>query len=317
MIVRWGIDAVPEVLNEVGIERAFLVASSRWDSLDLPASASWGEIPSDRIGVPELIDGILVVGGGSAIDTAKRVSADTGLPLVSVPTTYSGSEWTRFFGVRDPERKMVGGGSGANLAAIVYDATLTLDLPRAETGGTALNALAHCAEALYARGRDPAGDEHAIAGARTIAVTLPRVLESLRDLELRTRLLEGADHAGRALALSGLALGHAIAQAIGGAYGLPHGTLNAIALPAALRFNAAAAPGPVRRFGEAIGAPDDPAAKVEELAALSGPTRLRALGVPQEDLPKLAAAAAARAGSKANPRAATPADVERLMRDVW
>ena len=59
---------------------------------------------------------------------------------------------------RRPTARQVGGGSGANLAAIVYDVELTLDLPRAETVGTALNALAHCAEALYAKGRNDAGD---------------------------------------------------------------------------------------------------------------------------------------------------------------
>ena len=68
-----------------------------------------------------------------------------------MPTTYSGAEWTPFFGVRDPDRRMVGGGGGANLHAIVYEPELTLELPRAETVGTALNALAHCAEALYVR----------------------------------------------------------------------------------------------------------------------------------------------------------------------
>ena len=77
---------------------------------------------------------------------------------MSVPTTYSGAEWTPTFGVRRPDRLMVGGGGGANLAAIVYEVELTLDLPRAETVGTAMNALAHCAEALYVRGRNDAGD---------------------------------------------------------------------------------------------------------------------------------------------------------------
>ena len=74
-------------------------------------------------------------------DTAKAASAATGLPLVSVPTTYSGAEWTEFFGVRDPDRKMRGGGAGANLHAIVYEPKLTLDLPRAPTVGTALVAI--------------------------------------------------------------------------------------------------------------------------------------------------------------------------------
>ena len=317
MIVRWGLDTVTDVLRELRIERPFLVASPRWDSLGLPASAWWDEIPSHRIEVPELLDGILVVGGGSAIDTAKKASSDTGLPVVSVPTTYSGAEWTPTFGIRDPDKKMVGGGGGANLAAIVYEPELTLDLPRDVTGGTALNALAHCAEALYAQGRNAAGDQHALAGAQAIVEHLPRVLDAPRDVDERTRLLVGAEHAGEALALAGLALGHAMAQAVGGAYGLPHGTLNAICLPAALRFNASLAPDAVRRFGEAIGAPDDPAAKVEELAALSGPTRLRELGVLEDDLPMLAAAAAKRAGNQANPRPATKDELEAMLRAIW
>jgi maleylacetate reductase len=317
VIVRWGLDALPELLDELGIRRPLLVASERWSSLDLPSAAAWHEIPSNRIEAPDDVDGVLAVGGGSAIDTAKAPSAARGLPLVSVPTTYSGSEWTPTFGVRAPDRRMVGGGGGARMAGIVYDAELTLGLPRAESGGTAMNALAHTAEALYVQGQNDAGDERALAGARLIAEVLPLVLERPDDLELRTHLLEGAAHAGEALALAGLGLGHAMAQAVGGAYGLPHGTMNAIVLPAALRFNSRVAPEPVRRFGEAIGWPDDPAARVEELAALSGPTRLREVGVPEDDLPGLAAAAAARAGNRANPRPATIDEVEALYRSIW
>src|SRR5205823_1283604 len=144
VIVRWGLEELPGVLEDVGSERPLLVASERWDRLAIPAEHHWTEIPSDRIAVHPEADGILAVGGGSAIDTAKAASAASGLPLVSVPTTYSGAEWTPFFGVRTPDRRQVGGGSGARLAAIVYDPELTLDLPRAQSGGTALNALAHC-----------------------------------------------------------------------------------------------------------------------------------------------------------------------------
>ncbi|MGB2953220.1 MAG: iron-containing alcohol dehydrogenase [Gaiellaceae bacterium] len=316
MIVRWGLGELPAALDELGIERPFVVASKRWSNLDLPADRRWSEVPTDRIANvsrrAEGSDGLVVVGGGSAIDLAKAISAETGLPLVSVPTTYSGAEWTAFFGVRDRERRMRGGGSGARLAAIVYEPELTLSLGREETVGTAMNALAHCAEALYARGRDPTADKMALAAAGAIAEQLPRVVERPDDVEARTALLRGAALGGEALARSGLALGHAIAQALGGRYGLPHGAMNALALPPALRFNADFVP---PQLGQALGG--DPAAQAEELARLGGFQPLRDFGVPKEELGEVAEAAAARPGALANPRPASPAEVEELLAAIW
>ncbi len=321
MIVRWGLDALPGVCAEAGVGSPLLVASPRWDAFELPVESAgrWNEVPSDRIdeAVAEArdADGIVALGGGSAIDLGKALSAATELPLVSIPTTYSGAEWTTYYGIRSPERRMRGGGAGARPTGIVYDPALTLDLPRETTVGTALNALAHCAEALYVQGHNPAADEHAIAGAQLIAEWLPRVVETPHDLEARTELLRGASHGGAALAGSMLALAHAMAQAVGGRYGLPHGTLNGICLPPALRYNTQYAPDAVRRFGEAIGA--DPVAGVEQLAALGAATRLRELDVPEADLPELAELAAARAGNQANPHPATPGEIEGLLRSVW
>ena len=323
MIVRWGLGLLAEACAEAGVSSPLLVASPRWDSLELPVEPAgrWREVPSDRISeavaAARGADGLLAVGGGSAIDLGKAISAAAGLPLVSVPTTYAGAEWTTYFGVRDPLRRMRGGGGGAHPAAIVYEPELTLDLPAETTVGTAMNALAHCAEALYAQGHNPAADDHALAGARLISEWLPRVVSAPRDLEARTELLRGACHGGAALAGSMLALAHAIAQAIGGAYGLPHGTLNGISLAPVLRFNAAFAPVAVARFGEAVGAPADPAGRVEALASLAGPARLRELGVPEAELPGLAADAAQRGGNLANPKPATPEEIERLLREVF
>jgi maleylacetate reductase len=323
VIVRWGLETLSEACAEAGVSSPLLVASPRWDSLELGVepAASWWEVPSDRIAeavaVARDADGVLAVGGGSAIDLGKAISAAARLPLVSLPTTYAGAEWTSYFGVRDPDRRMRGGGGGAHPTAIVYEPDLTLELPPETTVGTAMNALAHCAEALYVQGHNPAADEHALAGARLISDWLPRVVTAPRDLEARTRLLQGACHGGAALAGSMLALAHAMAQAIGGRYGLPHGTLNGICLPPVLRFNNAFVPDEVRRFAQAIGAPDDPAARVEELTALAGATRLRDLDVPEHDLPGLAAAAAERGGNLANPKPASPEEIEQLLRDVY
>jgi maleylacetate reductase len=320
VIVRWGLDELDGLLRELGVERPYAIASDRWANLPLRTTGRWSEVPTARIA--DVVEGaadadsLLAVGGGSAIDLAKAVSAETGLPVVSVPTTYSGAEWTQFFGIRHPDRRMAGGGAGAHLAGIVYEPRLTVDLPHAETGGTALNALAHSAEALYVAGHNPDGDREALIGASLIGESLPRVLADGRDLEARTRLLEGAQHAGAALGSAGLALGHAMAQAVGGRYGIAHGATNALCLAPALRFNEPVAGEAIARFGEALGA-DDPPARVEELARLGGFTRLRELGVPEDELDEVAEATVQRAGAKANPRPASAADVAELFRSIW
>ena len=312
MIVRWGLENLSEVLAG---RQPFLLATDRWTA-PVEVVGRWSDLPThEEIDVGEA-EVLLALGGGSTLDTAKAVSARTGLPLVSVPTTYSGAEWTAYFGVRDPDRKMRGGGSGANLEGIVYEPNLTLDLPRPETVGTAMNALAHAAEALYVQGRNDETDAYAAQGARLISQWLPKVVEEPTSLEARTHLLEGAMAAGQALGGSMLALGHAMAQALGGRYGLPHGALNAICLPAALRFNEPVAPEALRKLAAALGT-EDPIGRVEELARLGGFERLRGLGVPEDELDEVAQAAAVRAGAKANPRPASPEQIADLLRSVY
>jgi len=324
VIVRWGLGALPAVLREAGVDRALLVTTERWRELDVPAARRYDGVrphaPVDTVraavSAARRADGLIGLGGGSAIDTAKAVSAETGLPLVAVPTTYAGAEWTPYFGIRDEAKRTKGGGTGAKTVGVVYEPKLTLGLPHDETAGTALNALAHCAEALYVRGHNEAADHQALAGAPLVATWLPRVLEQPDDLEARTRLLEGAMHAGMALGGSGLALAHAMAQALGGRYGLPHGALNALCLPPALRFNEEAVPHAIAAFGRALGT-GDPAGRCEELARLGGFERLRDLGVPADDLALVAEGAAVRPGARANPRPASAAEIAELYRAIW
>lgn len=319
MIVRWSLEELPAVLAALGIERPLLVASPRWTP-PVEVTGVWSEVPSDRIEdaarAARDADGLIALGGGSAIDLTKAISAETGLPMVSVPTTYSGAEWTSSFGIRNHDKLMRGSGSGANLAGIVYEPNLTLGLPRPETVGTSMNALAHTAEALYVKGRTAEGDREALAGAALISEWLPRVVEDESDVEARRGLLEGAMHAGAALAAAGLGLGHAMAQALGGRYGLPHGAMNAITLPPALRFNEPVAGAEIARFGEAM-ATEDPIGRVEELARLGGYERLRDQGVPEDELDEVAEAAARRGGAIANPRQATPTEIAELLRSVY
>ena len=319
MIVRWGLDGLSQLLRELAIERPLLITSSRFAELEIPVAERFIGVrrhaPVEAVRAAteaaDDADGLVALGGGSAIDTGKAVSAETGLSLVAVPTTYSGSEWTPYFGMRDEASGTKKGGSGANTVAIVYEPRLTLDLPLEETVGTALNALAHCAEALYA---GPCED--ASRGATLIASALPEVVADGHDVDRRTRLLEGAMHAGMALAERGLFLGHAMAQALGGRYGAAHGALNALCLAPALRFNEPVVPDAIAALGTALGVGDAPA-RVQELARLGGFDRLRSLGIPRDELGVVAAEIAQRPGARENPRPATPDEIEELLRSIW
>ena len=323
MIVRWGLDALQEVLDELSVKQPLLITEELWQEVELPVARRFhGARPHAEItGVREAIDlaegadGLVALGGGSVLDTSKAVSVQTGLPMVSIPTTYAGAEWTPFFGVRNPETRTKDAGFDARVAGIVYEPELTLEMPPQVTAGTALNALTHCAEALYVPDRNAESDDHALQGAALITRHLPAVLDDGHDLEARRGLLEGSMHGGAALRV-GMGLGHAMAQSLGGRYGVPHGAMNAICLPPALRFNAEVAAAEIGRLAEAMES-DDPATRTEELAAIALDTRLRNYDIPRDDLGELSDATADRGAAKANPRPASAHEIRELFEAVW
>jgi maleylacetate reductase len=340
-IIRFGMGALEEladVCDEAGISRPLLVATRRGAAAapELPVVGRFDgvlpHVPVETVRDAATLarqvdaDGLVGLGGGSAIDTCKAVVAQlaagdsepASLPrIVAIPTTYAGAEWTPYFGMLlAPGHKGGGVDERALPVAAVYDPVLTVGLPLEATVGTAMNALAHCAEALYHPERTAAAERHAATGATAIGYALPLVASRLDGLYGRTRLLEGAMRAALALADSGLCLGHAMAQALGGRYGLPQGSTNAVCLPAALRFNAAAVPDAVARFADALGVADAPSG-IEALARLGGFGRLRDLAVPADDLDDVAAAVVVRPGAFANPRPATAAEVAELLRSIW
>ncbi|HUB75636.1 MAG TPA: maleylacetate reductase [Solirubrobacteraceae bacterium] len=223
-------------------------------------------------------DALLALGGGSAIGTAKAVALDQPLPIVALPTTYAGSEMTPIWGLTEAERKTTGRDLAVLPRLVVYDPDLTRSLPPAVAVPSAMNALAHCVEALYAVGANPVCSALAVEGAGALAAGIPALADGGR-----TQALYGAYLAGVALAGAGTSLHHRICHVLGGAYGLPHAETHTVVLPQVLAFVAPAVAPRLAPLAARLGAADGLAlaGALFDLADAQGaPTALRAVGFP-------------------------------------
>lgn len=208
---------------------------------------------------------IVSIGGGSATGLAKAVALTTGLPILAVPTTYSGSEMTPVWGLTSGGEKTTGTDPRVLPRTVVYDPDLTHDLPPDVTRNSVANAMAHCVEAI---GADPITDVVAIEGAHALA-------SGLQGTIARGNLLYGACLAGKAMATAGTGIHHRICHVLGGRYGLPHAETHAAVLPYSIEARQ-----PDRRLAEAIGVEDLPAG----LYDLFRPRGLRELGLREDQL---------------------------------
>lgn len=221
-------------------------------------------------------DGLVVVGGGSAIGLAKAVARETDLPVLVVPTTYSGSEATSIFGTTDGVRKITGRDPKVLARTIIYDPELTLGLPPAVSAASGLNAIAHCVESFWAEGRTPVTLGLASEAMRRFAKSLPAVVADGSDRAARAECLVGAWLAGTVLSVSN-GLQHKLAHVLGG-LGLPHAETHAIILPHVMRVNLVAAPDANARLAEALDESDPAAAIAKMLQKFPIPQRLRDVG---------------------------------------
>jgi maleylacetate reductase len=196
-------------------------------------------------------DGLIAAGGGAAIGLAKIIARDLGLPIIAVPTTYSGSEATAIWGLSDGEQKFTGKDARVLPRTIVYDPELTLALPAAVSAASGMNAIAHCVEGFWVADRTPFLMALASDALRRFATHLPRVVADGSDRAARAECLVAAWLAGVVLA-SGTALQHKLAHVLGG-LGLPHAETHAIILPHVTRFNLAAAADARTRIAAALG----------------------------------------------------------------
>ena len=267
----------------------------------------------------ELADSIkadccVVIGGGSTIGFGKAIALTSGLPILAVPTTYSGSEMTNIWGLSEGGAKKTGRDPRVMPKTVIYDPELTLELPAAISAASGMNAIAHCVEALYAHDGNPIISLMAEEGITALSSSLPRVVSNPRDLEARSNALYGAWLAGTTIGTTSVALHHKLCHVLGG-FGLPHAETHSIVLPHAVRYNRDAAPEAMARISKGIGT-FEPATGLFDLESKLGiPMRLADIGMKEADLAR--AARLASAAPYPNPRKVEYEPVLALLRDAF
>lgn len=226
-------------------------------------------------------DGLVSFGGGSTTGLGKAIALRTDLPQIVIPTTYAGSEVTPILGETKSGLKTTQRSARILPETVIYDPDLTLALPPAISVTSGINAIAHAAEALYAKERNPIIDLMAEEGVRALVAALPAIVRDPRDAAAREKALYGAWLCGTCLGAVGMALHHKLCHTLGGSFDLPHAETHSVVLPHALAFNLPFAPDARDRLARAIGS-EDPAAGLHRLArSLGAPTALHALGMAE------------------------------------
>jgi alcohol dehydrogenase class IV len=232
-------------------------------------------------------DCCVAVGGGSTIGLGKAIALTTGMPVLAVPTTYSGSEMTWVQGFTEGGRKRTQVDPKMLPKTVIYDPELTLGLPAATSAASGMNAIAHCVEALYAKEANPIVQLMAEEGIRALAAALPVIVRNPRDMEARGEALYGAWLAGMSLN-AGIALHHKLCHTLGGTWNLPHAETHSIILPHAVRYNRDAAPEAMVRIARALGTEDAAGGLYDLEVKLGLKMKLADLGVPEADLERAA-----------------------------
>jgi alcohol dehydrogenase class IV len=345
---RLGMKRVMLVSDRVLAEKTDVVAKVRAalgkrvvaEFLDCPPDSSVHAVEAGaaaaRAGGAE---GVVSVGGGSVIDTAKGICilmseggslldhvgfqnlSRKAAPHVVLPTTAgTGSEVTYVAVIKDTDahRKLLFGDYLLLPDSAVLDPGLTVGLPAHLTAATGMDALSHALEALHSSQRQPLADGLALHAIREVRAALPACVATPGDLAARGRMLVASTAAGAAFSNAQVGLVHAMSHTVGARFGVHHGLANSIAMPAVIRFNATACPDVYRQVATAFGvdASGSDEALADRLAAavfafaksLGLPGSFREAGVPREALPELADATLSDGSVLYNPRMVFSAD---------
>ena len=343
------------VVTDKGV-RAAGVLQPVLDALGDVAVAVFDDVPSNpteaavrgavAVYEKERCNGLIAVGGGSAIDCAKGVAiaathpgplktyatieggspkiTDAAAPLIAVPTTAgTGSEVARgAIVIVDDGRKLGFHSWGLMPKAAICDPALTLGLPPMLTAATGMDAIAHCMEVFMAPAFNPPADGIALEGLRRGWAHIERATRDGADREARLNMMAASIHGAMGFQ-KGLGCVHSLSHSLGGANPkLHHGTLNAVFLPAVIRFNAGAESiqkeERLARMAQAMGLEKgaDVAQAVHDMTARLGlPTGLAAMGVTEDMFDSVIEHALLDHCHKTNPRIASADDYRRMLNE--
>jgi choline dehydrogenase len=295
-------------------------------------------------------DGLVALGGGSSMDTAKSIGVvarhggsilqyEWGNdpieqripPLVAIPTTAgTGSEVTLWAVITDHDRKIkfnVGGTPLIGPHVAVIDPELMVGLPPAVTAATGMDALSHAIECYTCDYHQPFNDAVALHAMELVAQWLRVAVDDGSNLDARTHMAHAATLGGMAYGTESAGAAHAMSQSAGGVHDCPHGALTARVLGPVCEFNAPAAPDRYARIATALGvdvsglsATDAATAGVEELYRLTddvGIPSLVDLGFSEDEIPMLARIAYEDPQTIGNPRQVDVAGYEEIYRNAF
>ncbi|HMK61015.1 MAG TPA: alcohol dehydrogenase-like regulatory protein ErcA [Dissulfurispiraceae bacterium] len=267
----------------------------------------------------EKCDVIVAVGGGSPMDCAKGIAIIVanggsvldyeGVDMVSVPpppmifiptTAGTSADISQFAIITDTVRKVkIAIVSKAIIPDIsLIDPQTTLTKSDSLTAATGMDVLTHAVEAYVSNASSPITDLHALESIRIVASDLPKIIDDPKNVQSRTRMMLASLLAGLAFSNASLGMVHAMAHALGGRFGLPHGDCNAILLEHIASFNYDAASDKFQKVLGALGGDESLAGKEGKLALANAISALRKkvglhgrlhdMGLKKDDFPRLA-----------------------------
>ncbi|MEA2472656.1 MAG: maleylacetate reductase [Thermoleophilaceae bacterium] len=318
-LVRFGprsLDTIPyDAFDLLTTERG----ESQWPELVEAAAAVFhvpsGPVPEAAASVRQQIgEGpIVALGGGRVIDAAKGIAGADDLVIAAVPTTLSGAPMTAI-------HRMPAGYDGWSLvrpSLVIADPDLMSSQEPQPRAASAMNALAHAAEALYGPMANPAAEAVALRAAEHLA----RGLEASSEEKARPELALGAILAGYAVGSAGFALHHLLGQTLVRVTGVSHAGAYAVLLPFTLEAMLERATPAITKLGEALGLgarnPAAVPARVGELAALAGPRRLSELGMEEGQIDDVVAAALERPDLANTPNPPDADELRALLREAF